>query len=140
MSWFGTVDSSTYTLLVAYFATNGVSYEDTDNLWWWGQNHLEELRNHYLCSKSPNMVAILSMVNADYGICDMNEMVWGRSCEYYSKLPMSSEDDPQDVALPSSGKCENNPLLQEQMEDAKGLHLFEDWMSFAVHVLMEFVL
>ena len=86
------------------------------------------------------MVAILSMVNADYGICDMNEMVWGRSCEYYSKLPMSSEDDPQDVALPSSGKCKNNPLLQEQMEDAKGLHLFEDWMSFAVHVLMEFVL
>ena len=44
-AWFGASDSSTYTLgrLAAYFAANGVSYEDADNLWWWGQNHLEEL-------------------------------------------------------------------------------------------------
>ena len=44
-TWFGASDGSAYTLghLTAYFATNGVSYEDADNLWWWGQNHLEEL-------------------------------------------------------------------------------------------------
>ena len=42
---FGASDGSAYTLghLTAYFAANGVLYEDADNLWWWGQNHLEEL-------------------------------------------------------------------------------------------------
>ena len=45
--------------LMVYFATNGVSYEDANDLWWWGQNHLEELQNHYLCSESPDAVAIL---------------------------------------------------------------------------------
>ena len=63
-------DGSAYTLgcLAAYFAANGVSYEDADDLWWWGQNHLEELRNRYLCSESLDAVAILSVVNADWGI------------------------------------------------------------------------
>ena len=44
-AWFGASDGSAYTLghLTAYFAANGVLYEDADNLWWWGQNHLEEL-------------------------------------------------------------------------------------------------
>ena len=44
-TWFGASDGSAYMLgcLAAYFATNGVSYEDANNLWWWGQNHLEEL-------------------------------------------------------------------------------------------------
>ena len=54
--WFEASDgSATYTLghLAAYFAANGVSYEDANDLWWWGQNHLEELRNRYLCSESP---------------------------------------------------------------------------------------
>ena len=44
-TWFGASDGSAYTLgcLAAYFAANGVLYEDADDLWWWGQNHLEEL-------------------------------------------------------------------------------------------------
>ena len=71
---------------MAYFATNGIPYKYTDNLWWWGQNHLEELQNYYLCSESPDVVTILSMVNVDCGIHNMNKMVQGRSCEYYSKL------------------------------------------------------
>ena len=72
-AWFGASDGSAYTLgrLTAYFTANGVSYEDADDLWWWGQNHLEELRNRYLCSESPDVVTILSVVNADWGICDI---------------------------------------------------------------------
>ena len=44
-TWFGASDGSAYMLgrLVAYFTANGVSYKDADDLWWWGQNHLEEL-------------------------------------------------------------------------------------------------
>ena len=88
-TWFGASDGSAYTLgrLAAYFAANGISYEDADDLWWWGQNHLEELRNRYLCSESPDAVAILSVVNADWGIRDMNEAARSRSREYYSALP-----------------------------------------------------
>lgn len=35
-SWFDAADGFTYTLgqLAAYFASNGVSYEDANNLWW----------------------------------------------------------------------------------------------------------
>ena len=89
-AWFGASDGSAYTLgrLAAYFTANGVSYEDADDLWWWGQNHLEELRNHYLCSESPNVVVILSVINADWGIRNMNEAACSRSHEYYSALPV----------------------------------------------------
>ena len=45
---------------------------------------MEELRNRYLCSESLDAVAILSVVNADWGICDMNEAAHSRSREYYS--------------------------------------------------------
>ena len=123
-AWFGASDSSTYTLgcLAAYFATNGVSYEDADDLWWWGQNHLEELRNHYLCSESPDAVTILSVVNADWGICDMNEAAHSRSREYHNALPAPLDGESHDVALLSSGECESDPLLQEQMADAVELY------------------
>ena len=123
-AWFGASDGSAYTLgrLAAYFAANGVSYEDADNLWWWGQNHLEELRNRYLCSESPDAVAILSVINADWGIRDMNEAARSRSCEYYDALPAPPDGESHDVALPSSGECESNPLLQEQMADAVELY------------------
>ena len=123
-AWFGASDGSAYTLgrLAAYFTANGVSYEDADDLWWWGQNHLEELRNHYLCSESPDVVAILSVVNADWGIRDMNEAARSRSREYYSALPAPLDSESRDVALPSSGECESDPLLQEQMADAVELY------------------
>ena len=123
-TWFGASDGSAYTLgrLAAYFAANGVLYEDTDNLWWWGQNHLEELRNRYLCSESLDVVAILSVVNADCGIRDMNEAARSRSHEYYSALPAPPDGESRDVALPSSGECESDPLLQEQMADAVELY------------------
>ena len=123
-AWFGASDSSTYMLghLMAYFAANGVLYEDADNLWWWGQNHLEELQNCYLCSESPDAVAILSVVNADWGIHDMNEAAHSRSREYYSTLPAPPDSKSHDVALPSSGECESDPLLQEQMADAVELY------------------
>ena len=123
-TWFGASDSSAYTLghLAAYFATNGVSYEDADDLWWWGQNHLEELRNRYLCSESPDVVAILSVVNADWGICDMNEAVHSRSREYHDALPAPPDGESRDVALLSSGECESDPLLQEQMANAVELY------------------
>ena len=123
-AWFGASDSSAYTLgrLAAYFATNGVSYEDADDLWWWGQNHLEELRNRYLCSESPDVVAILSVVNADWGICDMNEAVHSRSREYHDALPAPPDGESRDVALLSSGECESDPLLQEQMANAVELY------------------
>ena len=123
-AWFGASDSSAYTLgcLTAYFAANGVSYKDADDLWWWGQNHLEELRNRYLCSESPDVVTILSVVNADWGIRNMNEAVHSRSREYYDALPAPPDNESHDVALPSSGECESNPLLQEQMADAVELY------------------
>ena len=123
-AWFGASDGSAYTLgrLAAYFAANGVSYKDADDLWWWGQNHLEELRNHYLCSESPNAVVILSVVNADWGIRNMNEAARSRSREYYSALPAPPDGESRDVALPSSGECESDPLLQEQMADAVELY------------------
>ena len=123
-TWFGVSDGSAYMLgrLAAYFTANGVSYEDADDLWWWGQNHLEELQNRYLCSEFPDAVVILSVVNADCGIRDMNEAVHSRSHEYYSALPAPLDGESRDVALPSSGKCESNPLLQEQMADAVELY------------------
>ena len=123
-AWFGVSDGSAYMLgcLVAYFAANGVSYKDADDLWWWGQNHLEELRNRYLCSESPDVVAILSVVNADWGIHDMNKAAHSRSREYYDTLPAPPDGKSRDVALPSSGKCESDPLLQEQMADAVELY------------------
>ena len=108
--------------LAVYFAANGVSYEDANDLWWWGQNHLEELRNHYLCNESLNVVAILSVVNADWGIHNMNEAARSRSHEYYSVLPVPPDSKSRDVALPSSGECESNPLLQEQMANAVELY------------------
>ena len=123
-AWFGASDGSTYMLgcLVAYFAANGVSYEDADDLWWWGQNHLEELRNRYLCSESPDAVAILSVVNVDCGIRDMNEVGRSRSREYYNELPVPRYGESRDVTLPSSGECENDPLMQEQMADVVELY------------------
>ena len=123
-AWFGVSDGSAYTLghLMAYFATNGVSYEDADDLWWWGQNHLEELRNCYLCSESLDVVMILSVVNADWGIHDMNEAACSRSREYYSALPAPPDSESRDVALLSSGECKSDPLLQEQMADAVELY------------------
>ena len=123
-AWFGASDGSAYMLgrLVAYFTANGVSYKDADDLWWWGQNHLEELRNHYLCSESPDAVVILSVVNADWGIRNMNEAAHSRSRKYYSVLLAPLDGESQDVALPSSGECESNPLLQEQMADAVELY------------------
>ena len=38
-AWFGASDGSAYTLgrLAAYFAANGVSYKDANDLWWWGE-------------------------------------------------------------------------------------------------------
>ena len=108
--------------LAAYFTAKGVSYEDADNLWWWGQNHLEELWNRYLCSESPDVVAILLVVNAGCGIRDMNKAVRSRSHKYYSALPAPPDGESHDVALPSSGKCESDPLLQEQMADAVELY------------------
>ena len=107
---------------MAYFSTNGVSYEDADDLWWWGQNHLEELWNHYLCSESPDAVTILSVVNADCGIHNMNEVVCSRSRKYYNELLAPWDGKSHDVALPSSGECKNDPLLQEQMADAVELY------------------
>ena len=123
-TWFGGSDGSAYTLghLTAYFSANGVSYEDTDDLWWWGQNHLKELWNRYLCSESPDAVAILSVVNADCGIHDMNEAARSRSHEYYSALLVPPDGESCDVALPSSGECKSDPLLQEQMANAVELY------------------
>ena len=98
---------------MAYFAANGVSYEDANDLWWWGQNHLEELQNRYLCSESLDVVAILSVVNVDCGIRDMNEAARSRSCKYYSALLAPPDSESHDVALLSSGECKSNPLLQK---------------------------
>ena len=47
---------------------------------------MEELRNRYLCSEFPDVVAILSVVNADWGIRDMNEVAHSGSHEYYDAL------------------------------------------------------
>ena len=107
---------------MAYFAANGVSYEDADDLWWWGQNHLEELQNPYLCSESLDVVTILSVVNVDCGICDMNKAACSRSHEYYNELLVPQDGESHDVALLSSGECENDPLMQEQMADAVELY------------------
>ena len=52
----------------------------------------------------------------------MNKTAYSRSHEYYSKLLAPLDGKPCDVALPSSGKCENNPLLQEQMANAMELY------------------
>lgn len=49
-----------------------------------------------------------------YGVC--------RSHEYYGELLTTSENKPQDITLPSSGKCENDPLLQEQMANVMELY------------------
>ena len=62
------------------------------------------------------------MINADWGIHDMNEAARSRSHEYYSALPAPPDGKSQDVALPSSGECESDPLLQEQMTDAVKLY------------------
>ena len=45
--WFGVTNRSVFTLgyLAAYFVANGVMYEDANDLWMWGQNHMEELCN-----------------------------------------------------------------------------------------------
>ena len=83
---------------------------------------MEELQNCYLCSESPDVVAILSVVNADWGIRDMNEAARSRSREYYSALPAPPDGESHDVALPSSGECKSDPLLQEQMADAVELY------------------
>ena len=83
---------------------------------------MEELWNHYLCSESPDAVAILSVVNADCGIRNMNEAACSRSHEYYSALLAPPDGESCDVALPSSGECESDPLLQEQMADAVELY------------------
>ena len=68
------------------------------------------------------MIAILLVVNADWGIHNMNEAAHSRSCKYYSVLPVPLDGESQDVALPSSGECKGNPLLQEQMADAVELY------------------
>ena len=52
----------------------------------------------------------------------MNEVARSRSCEYYSALPVPPDGESHDVALPSSGECKSNPLLQEQMADAVELY------------------
>ena len=39
------------------------------------------------------MVTILSVVNADWGIHDMNEVARSRSCEYYSALPAPPDSE-----------------------------------------------
>ena len=86
------------------------------------QNHLEELCNRYLCSESPDAVAILSVVNAEWCIRDMNKAARSRSREYYDALPAPLDGESCDVALPSSGECESDPLLQEQMADVVELY------------------
>ena len=40
-----------------------------------------------------------------------------RSREYYSALLVPPDSKSRDVALPSSGKCKSDPLLQKQMAD-----------------------
>ena len=83
---------------------------------------MEELRNCYLCSESSDVIAILSVVNVDCGICDMNKVVCSRSREYYNELLAFQDGKPHDVTLLSSGECKSNPLLQEQMADVVELY------------------
>ena len=52
----------------------------------------------------------------------MNEAARSRSHEYYDTLPAPPDSESRDVALPSSGKCESDPLLQEQMADVVELY------------------
>ena len=52
----------------------------------------------------------------------MNEAACSRSHEYYSVLPAPLDGKSQDVTLPSSGECESDPLLQEQMANAVELY------------------
>ena len=52
----------------------------------------------------------------------MNEAAHSRSREYYNALPAPQDGESRDVALPSSGECESDPLLQEQMADAVELY------------------
>ena len=52
----------------------------------------------------------------------MNEVARSRSRKYYSALPAPPDSESRDVALPSSGECESDPLLQEQMADAVELY------------------
>ena len=52
----------------------------------------------------------------------MNDAACSRSCKYYSALPAPLDSESHDVALPSSGECESDPLLQEQMTDAVELY------------------
>ena len=65
---------------------------------------------------------ILSVVNADWGIRNMNEAVRSRSHKYYNALPVLPDGESRDVALPSSGECKSDPLLQEQMANAVELY------------------
>ena len=83
---------------------------------------MEELWNRYLCSESLYTVTILSVVNTDCGICNMNEAVHSRSRKYYGALLVPLNGKSCDVALPSSGECESDPLLQEQMADVVELY------------------
>ena len=122
--WFGVTDGSVFTLgrLAAYFAANGVTYENADDLWVWGRNHMEELRNRYMCSESPEAVTLLAEINADRDICDMTTQASARSLEYYRGLTAASGGGPYDSALPTSGECEDDPLLQRQVADAVDLY------------------
>ena len=52
----------------------------------------------------------------------MNETAHSRSHKYYSKLLVPLDGKLHDVALPSSGKCKNNPLLQEKMANVMELY------------------
>ena len=52
----------------------------------------------------------------------MNKAARSRSREYYDTLPAPPDGKSRDVALPSSGECESDPLLQEQMADAVELY------------------
>ena len=68
------------------------------------------------------MVAILSVVNADWDIHDMNEVTRSRSREYYDALPAPPDGESCDVALPSSGECKSDSLLQKQMANVVELY------------------
>lgn len=65
---------------------------------------------------------LLAEINADCDICDMTTQAPARLLKYYCGLTAVLGVGPYNNALLTSGKCEDDPLLQRQVADAVNIY------------------
>ena len=85
---------------------------------------MEELHNRYMCLESPEAVTLLAEINADCDIWDMMTQASARSLEYYRSLTTALGGRPYNSALPTSGECEDDPLLPALREFGGCAHCY----------------